>query len=51
VNHKVPRAERDDIPIFECKGEIIWIPGYRVASGWEVTARSEGVLEISVERT
>ena len=36
VDQKVPRDSRDRIPVFECRGEIVWIPGYRIARGWEV---------------
>lgn len=36
VDAKVPRDIRHRIPIFECRGEIIWVPGYRVAQGWDV---------------
>ncbi|TAN38439.1 MAG: tRNA lysidine(34) synthetase TilS [Verrucomicrobia bacterium] len=42
---KVPRDQRDQIPVVECRGEIVWLPGYRVARGWEVpTARSHSLL-------
>jgi tRNA(Ile)-lysidine synthase len=33
---KVPRDQRARIPVVECRGEIVWLPGYRVARGWEV---------------
>ncbi len=33
---KVPRAERHRVPLVECDGEIIWIPGYRIAARWAV---------------
>jgi tRNA(Ile)-lysidine synthase len=33
---KVPRDQRDRIPVVECRGQIVWLPGYRVARGWEV---------------
>lgn len=42
---KVPREQRRQIPVVECRGEIVWLPGYRVARGWEVpTARSRSLL-------
>ena len=42
---KVPREQRRQIPVVECRGEIVWLPGYRVARGWEVpSARSRAVL-------
>jgi tRNA(Ile)-lysidine synthase len=33
---KVPREQRGQIPVVECRGEIVWLPGYRVARGWAV---------------
>ena len=42
---KVPREQRGQVPVVECRGEIVWLPGYRVARGWEVpTARSRSLL-------
>jgi tRNA(Ile)-lysidine synthase len=42
---KVPREQRRLIPVVECRGEIVWLPGYRVARGWEVpAARSRSLL-------
>ena len=35
VDLKVPRSKRGRLPLFECRGEIIWFPGYRPASGWK----------------
>lgn len=37
VDQKVPRHLRCRVPVVECRGEIVWIPGYRIADGWEVT--------------
>ena len=42
---KVPRELRHYIPVVECRGEIVWLPGYRVACGWEVPdSRSRSLL-------
>ena len=48
VDQKVPRDSRDRIPIFECRGEIVWIPGYRIARGWEVKNPRSPSLHIYV---
>jgi len=50
VNAKIPIEERDRIPVLACGREIIWIPGYRVAQGWEVGGADEAILEIRVSR-
>lgn len=50
VDEKVPHELRGQVPIFECGKEIIWIPGYRVAEGWEVKDKAEQALQIYIER-
>lgn len=50
VDRKVPADQREKIPLFECGGEIVWLPGYRVGQGWEVRDHSEKALHIYVER-
>jgi len=49
VDGKVPACRRNEVAIFECGGEIIWIPGYRVARGWEIIDPSLPALQIRVE--
>jgi tRNA(Ile)-lysidine synthase len=48
VNRKVPRACRATWPLFECRGEIIWIPGYQIAKGWELHSEEQPALKITV---
>lgn len=45
---KVPRSKRSKVPVLVCNGEIIWIPGYRIAGGWEITDPASPSLQISV---
>jgi tRNA(Ile)-lysidine synthase len=45
---KVPVALRRRLPVFECGGEIIWIPGYRIAEGWQVGNSAENALQLTV---
>ena len=51
VNAKIPRRERGEVPLFVCGDEIVWVPGYRVARGWEVQAGTRRILKLSVDRT
>lgn len=44
IDLKIPVGLRRQIPVFECGGEVIWLPGYRVARGWEVGQGKESVL-------
>jgi tRNA(Ile)-lysidine synthase len=49
VDEKVPVELRGRVPVFECGGRIIWLPGYRIARGWEVTAPEQDSLQIRIE--
>ncbi len=49
VDAKVPRACRSRIPVVECGGEIIWIPGYRVARGWDVRPSEKNAIQICAD--
>jgi tRNA(Ile)-lysidine synthetase-like protein len=49
VDEKVPRDLRCHVPVIECRGEVVWVPGYRVARGWEVRPNEER-LSIRIEQ-
>ena len=51
VDAKVPADRRARIPVFACGSEIVWIPGYRVAQGWEVSDAGAPALQIAVEHS
>ncbi len=46
VNAKIPRDARARIPLLVCGPEIVWIPGHRLARGWEVSAGDTRILQI-----
>ncbi len=50
MDAKVSRDQRQRVPIFECGGEIIWIPGYRIAQGWEVASTNTRALQLVIDR-
>ena len=41
---KIPKAQRAEWPVVECGGEIIWLPGYRIARSWELSSDTEPAL-------
>jgi tRNA(Ile)-lysidine synthase len=43
---KIPKAQRSEWPVVECGGEIIWLPGYRIARGWELSSDREPALHL-----
>ena len=51
VNRKVPRAEREALPLVLTADEsaVIWIPGVRSSEAYRVTEATRKVLEITIE--
>ena len=49
TDQKIPRARRSSIPVVVCRGEIIWIPGYRIARGWEVIGPTGEAVHARIE--
>lgn len=45
---KLPRALRRRLPVVECDGEMVWIPGYRIAAGWAVPSRTAPSMHLRV---
>ena len=43
---KIPLTQRADWPVIECVGEIIWLPGYRIARGWELASDEEPAMHL-----
>lgn len=51
VDRKVPRAERDQLPlVVDGDDRIVWIVGHAVAEDFRVTAPSRGVIILKVRR-
>ncbi|MDK2856974.1 MAG: tRNA(Ile)-lysidine synthase [Verrucomicrobiota bacterium] len=47
---KIPKRRRAGWPVVECGGEIIWLPGYRIARGWELSSPAEPALHLTLAR-
>ncbi|MFH0953985.1 MAG: tRNA lysidine(34) synthetase TilS [Verrucomicrobiota bacterium] len=50
VDQKIPRDRRSQVPVLESRGEVVWLPGYRIARGWEVKDPSGPALHVFVRR-
>ncbi|MDF7801574.1 tRNA lysidine(34) synthetase TilS [Pontiellaceae bacterium B1224] len=50
TDHKIPRARRNQVPVVLCGTEIIWIPGYRIARGWELKNAAEKAIHLKLEQ-
>lgn len=49
VDQKVPKLKRIETPLLECKKEIVWLPGYQVASRWEVMGSLDRSLHVRID--
>ena len=48
VDLKVPAGLRGRLPVVTCGGEIVWIPGYRVARDWAVPGPAAPSLRLDL---
>jgi len=46
IDLKVPRSERDHVPILLDENEIIWIVGYRMSESYKVTKDTTRILQV-----
>lgn len=50
INLKIPREERDTIPLLCFDQSISWIVGYGISDKYKVNNKTQNVIEVSVER-
>ena len=48
VDAKVPRDARSQLPLIECGGELVWLPGYRIAREWAVPEGAAAALQLTI---
>jgi tRNA(Ile)-lysidine synthase len=48
VDRKIPRWLRPYLPLVLSQGQIIWIPGLRLAEAAKLTTESQNLLELEV---
>lgn len=46
VNRKVPREDRERVPVLAAGNEIVWLAGFRIDERWKVGPASPGALRI-----
>lgn len=48
INEKIPAKDRESLPMIADDGQIVWIPGYRMSSAYQITLQTQRILEIKV---
>ena len=49
VDLHVPRRSRSQVPILLCGDQIIWVPGYRIATDWALKNDQQAAMHVSFE--
>jgi tRNA(Ile)-lysidine synthase len=50
VNTKVPRSDRDRVPLVLSGGQIVWVVGYRVSEDAKVTPKTKRTIRLEAAR-
>lgn len=50
INLKIPREERDRIPILEFDSKIVWMVGYKTSEDFKVTKDTKKLLKVVFQR-
>ena len=50
INEKIPKSERDEIPLLASGSKIYWVLGYRISEDVKVTADTSTVIEFVYKR-
>ena len=46
---KLTRAQRERVPLVVSRGEIIWLPGYRIAADWAVPSSTAEAVHVTLK--
>ena len=48
INEKVPREERDRMLLIADGDHIVWIPGMRMSSAYQIGGKTKRILKIKI---
>lgn len=50
INEKIPRGERDHIPLLAVGNHVLWLVGYRISEYYKINANTKQVLQVQLKR-
>lgn len=50
INEKMPKSQRDHWPLVYSGGELIWIPGHRIADRVRITSETELIVKLTMKK-
>ena len=50
TDNKVPREEREQIPVVECDGQIVWVAGLAIGEGFRAAPDEREVVVLSAQK-
>jgi tRNA(Ile)-lysidine synthase len=50
TDNKVPREQRDQVPVVECGGQIVWVAGLAIGEGFRAAPHESEVVVLSAKK-
>ena len=50
IEEKIPRTQRDCIPVIADGSHILWIIGYRISAYYKISDKTEKILQMKIKR-
>lgn len=48
INEKIPAKDRDEVLLLADGEQILWIVGYRMSSGYQITEQTQQILQVEI---
>lgn len=48
IDEKIPRDQRDQIPVLADGSHILWVIGYRISEYYKITDTTKRILQVKV---
>ena len=49
IDQKIPRDQRDCLPLLCCGQEVLWVSGYRISEAYKVTKETNYILKVQIQ--